>query len=265
MYICIYICMYTCIGQRFIHLTTHPFLRYDASIRVTWLVLTCHPYMWHDSSICVTWLMDSCAGDTLSKEIRMTWLIGSLIFIGHFSQKRPIFSGSLVENDLQLRGSNESSPLCMTWLIHTCETSRIHMCDMNDSFICVTWPMDADYLLQLGHMHDAAHPYVWRVSFICVTWLIHMCDMTWLIHMCTWLIHMCDMTHSHLWHDSFTCVKRLNHMCDMTLSYVWRDSSTRATWCFHMCDVTHPYVYGVATMSRLLKMIGLFRRISSVL
>jgi len=55
---------------------------------------------------------------------------------------------------------------------------------------------------------------------------------------------MCDMTPSHVWNDSFICVTWLIHICDMTHSYVWlthsyvwRDSFIRVTWLIHICDV----------------------------
>jgi len=44
-----------------------------------------------------------------------------------------------------------------------------------------------------------------RDSSICVTWIIHTCDM-------------------------FICV---------TCSYVWRDSCANVIWIIHMCDITH--------------------------
>ena len=59
----------------------------------------------------------------------------------------------------------------------------------------------------------------------------------------TWLIHMCDMTHSHVWHDWFTCVTWLIHICDMTHSYVWHDAFTWVTWLIHMCDMKHSYIW----------------------
>jgi len=83
------------------------------------------------------------------------------------------------------------------------------------------------------------HSYVWHDSVICMTWLIHVCDMThtYVWHdsfICvTWNIHMCDMTHSSVWHDSFVQVTQVTWlicMCDMTHSYVWHDSFIYVTW-----------------------------------
>ena len=46
---------------------------------------------------------------------------------------------------------------------------------------------------------------------------------------------MCDLTHSYLWYASFICVTCLIHVCDMTLTclmhiYVWHDSCICVAW-----------------------------------
>ena len=103
------------------------------------------------------------------------------------------------------------------------------------------------------------HSYVWHDTFICVTWLIHMCDMThsYVWHdtfICvTWLIHICDMTHSYVWHDSFICVTWHIHMCDMTHSYVWHDAFICVTWLIHMCGVAHSYAWQAVIDKALVK------------
>ena len=80
--------------------------------------------------------------------------------------------------------------------------------------------------------------YVWHDSFICVTWLIHMCDMT---HTYVWpLSHSCVARDSFVcvWHDSFICVTWLVHACDMPHSCVWHDSFEHMTCLMHTCAVT---------------------------
>jgi len=97
-------------------------------------------------------------------------------------------------------------------------------------------------------MSDETHSFVCHDSFVCLTLLIHTCDMThrYVWHdsfICaTWFIHMCDMTHSYVWHDSSICVTWLIQTCDMIHSYVWHDSFICVTWLIDMCDMTHSYV-----------------------
>jgi len=88
---------------------------------------------------------------------------------------------------------------------------------------------------------------VWRDSVLCVTWLIH----------------MCDMTHSYVWHDSFICVPCLVRMCDVTHSYmchtqwyVCYDSFICVTWCAHIYYMTHPFVCHDKTRTGWRRVIG---------
>ena len=86
-------------------------------------------------------------------------------------------------------------------------------------------------------MFDTTHTYVSRDSCTHVVWLIH----------------MCDMAHSYVRHDSFICVTWLiDNVNQCTLAQL-----------NFMRDVTHLHWYGVATVSRINKITGLFCRIAS--
>jgi len=93
-----------------------------------------------------------------------------------------------------------------------------------------------------------------------VTWLIHMCDITRLFQefWAAYMFAVACLRVYYVWHDEF-------NVRDMTNSYLWHGSFIRVTWlsqeywaadvfaiaCFHV-------YYGVATISRMLKNIGLF-------
>ena len=107
----------------------------------------------------------------------------------------------------------------------------------------------------LRHVCDMTHPYVCHDASICVTQLIHICDMTCRVRdtirvyecvmtcdmSCAWRMrHTCDM--SYAWHDSCT---RMRHdvwhvMCVMYASYMWH--VVCVTWFVYVRDMMHSCV-----------------------
>jgi len=108
------------------------------------------------------------------------------------------------------------------------------------------------------------HSYVWDDSFICVTRLIHMCDMTH--SYVTWLICMCKTNLLCFWHDSRarddssvgswhrtqTAIMCLSYLCDMTDSFNSQKLLTYHIRMSHIfgiiCDMTHTYVTWLTRM-----------------
>ena len=135
----------------------------------------------------------------------------------------------------------------VTWLIHRCDMTHpyvrfsttgaiwpIHMYMgmthsymWHDSSKCAFQSIWCD--MTYSYVHGRIHSQVWHDSskcafpynmtrFLCVTWLIHICDMT---HSPVWHDSFLkgDITHSHMWHDSFICVSQPAYFRDTTRSW----------------------------------------------
>jgi len=122
---------------------------------------------------------------------------------------------------------------------------------LKGSLRCTCSSRDSAHELCAGVWHDAS--IMKHDLFMCVTWLMHICDMLYATHCSTlqhtqhtathcnapqqWLIHVCDMAHAYLWRDSIKCVPWLIHAHDMAHSHVCRGS--------FICEttyITHSYV-----------------------
>ena len=80
----------------------------------------------------------------------------------------------------------------------------------------------------------------------------HTCIYVWDVCV-TWLIHMCDMTHSSVWHDSLTFWARCISSCPKSqwvMSHIWMSHVTHMNeschtyeWVMSHIHLTHTYMY----------------------
>jgi len=239
----------------------HSYVWHDAFVRATWLIYMCDVTHIHNtefescicSSECRNWFMCDMAYSYVWHDafIWATWLIH--VWRDAQSANRVWILCAAVSAETGLR---------VTWGIHMCDMTRIHMCGMADSylwhgsFICVTWRTIRAQSLSLRcrnrFTRGMAHWYVWQGAIICVTWLIHMCGMA---HSCVWHGSFMCVTWRTIRAQSLNliyavvsveiglCVTCLNHMCDVTHLHVWHDSCMCATWLIHTCDMAYSYVW----------------------
>ena len=142
---------------------------------------------------------------------------------------------------------------------HTCErvTSQVwmsHVTGVNESRHRCEWVTS-----QVLMSHDS---HVWHDSFICVSRLIHACDMTdayvcdGLMHIShmSYMIYMSYMTHSYAWHNSFLYVTWLICIFQMIQNVVRKDIAialgiSRARGIFVIYLISHTHTRYICVMS----------------
>jgi len=206
---------------------SHSYVWHDSLLCVTWLIYMCdmtHWYVWHDTCICVTWHMHMC-----DMTHWYVWHDSFMCDMtrnpqSHFS----MLSG--ISSKVVCVWERHELFILATWLIHSCDmTHSTHARVWHDSFMCVTWHRIYDRsspccLAWPIHMCGMTHLYARHNSFICVTWhgphsLTPPCSLAFPRK---WRVCVC------VWQNSFVCVTCLIHACDITPSCCF--ASFRTSW-----------------------------------
>jgi len=137
-----------------------------------------------------------------------------------------------------------------------------HGTHMNASWHAYECVMARIWMRHGTHMNASWHTYECVMARIWMRHGTHMnasLKMTNVFMLIYWMSHGTHMnTQCHT-----SCTRNVTYMHESWHTY--DDSFTCVTRLIRMCDMAHWHAYGVATMSRLLKVIGLFCRISSLL
>jgi len=173
-----------------------------------WRQKSTRSHVWYDSFIRVTFSF-----------IRMPWHIHACV-TDLFS---PILLWEAPKKDLFIVVMTHS----FVWRIYLCDMTHSYV--WHDSFIRV-WRTRSVRICVDSFIY-VTHLYVWHDSNMCMTWLIHTCDMTH-SYVFDWPILSVPSVwgakevNAHVDQDSFICVAH---------SYVWHDSNIYITWLIHTC------------------------------
>ena len=184
--------------------------------------------VWRDPFICVTWPIHTCDMTHSHNAFTQRILEVDIWFIYMCAKMRSLLEIATVTQSLCVLSRFWS--LCV--LSRFLATKHKDFASQSTVLPCHRITLLLSFL-DILHWQDEIS--VWHDSFICVTRLIH----------------LCDMTQPSVWHDSFICVTCLIHLCDMTRSSLWHDSIICVTGPFRMCDMMHIWISHGTHMNEL--------------